>query len=516
MSDSPQKQLRDIQQMIRFGFYRDLSTLPDWSEELNLRIRVLRQHLKRVPDALSPPDKLQFISLQVDFHDILGQDQKALRILDEYLPWDGVDPSPGSDLASMVSGVYAPHFTSDSAETFKQEERWIRQVAWLHMELAWVGRFRQGKFERALGYLDTVFRYLQEHLIYPRSRPPRPSYGTLFQYYYYRGHCERALRRFSDSLDSFTRAQTAARDRYRLKAELLGGDFPQRSVPYSSTDEERMRRLAPDRRFAGICTARILGAGLAWNSTQRGQLAHAQEMCLSAETLLLGTGQAPLREFIRSNRLVAERRSATTPDGARIAMRDLARCFNNYRKVGDPLGQLRCGIEFVRGHLDYLIYWQSETTVAAADAQANSARVVQNWIRRLRNVAAEVTDPSWGFRIDAQAVRLALLATKALPMEQRAPILRDLGAQTERASDHLAPGAHDVELQILRSEIAVCSGDYRAGMAILDAALRRAQHDDPVLEAECHLHQAEIALKNRGLQTGGGSPAALAFRLSFH
>src|SRR5437762_565162 len=69
-------------------------------------------------------------------------------------------------------------------------------------------------------------------------------------------------------------------------------------------------RLSREKQFAIISIATILGGGLSWNAIHQGRLMRAQELGLSAETLLMETGQEPLKLFIRSNMAIARRRAA--------------------------------------------------------------------------------------------------------------------------------------------------------------------------------------------------------------
>ena len=131
--------------------------------------------------------------------------------------------------------------------------------------------------------------------------PERHSHGTKFRLFYYRAHCERGLRRFKDSLLSFKRANGHAKQRYEQKRRRLSA--------IEKIPEVLRVRLARER-FAIISIARILGGGLSWNAIHQGRLMRAQELGLSAETLLMETGQEPLRLFIRSNMAIARRRAA--------------------------------------------------------------------------------------------------------------------------------------------------------------------------------------------------------------
>lgn len=492
--------LKNVQQMVRFGMYRDISNLKEWSNNVAEHLQQLQEMLVMDRNVLGQEEYLQYIALRAEYLDTMGRDENAALVLRQVIP-EGC-----SSLHDWMNANPLEISSNRAHWGYAEEERFarrMRQIGWLHMEFAWVCYYRKGLMERALEYLEEVHSFLRAKLIEPEEGRARPSHGTLFRYFYYRGHCELSLRRFRESLQSFTEAQRHAGDRYTLKTQSIQTIWEQ--LPdLKRTEKELMRMLSPERRFSVISTARILGGGLAWNSIQRGGLRHAQEVCLSAETLLLGTGQEPMRAYIRSNRLVAQRRAEVAySTGFSEAMKELRRSFEEYREVDDPLGQMRCGLEVVRGHLDALQYWKLTETLGD-EAWTHSEKVVLaevgQLLGQLGEISARTMDKYGQFRIRLLKIRYSLLSSSNVSQEMAAM----LGDELLKLAEAFQVGPSEAEHLILMADVERFGGNTKKAIQTLRETVSRTRDRnadqnwdrDPVIHSECHLRLADLHLKS--------------------
>lgn len=415
----------------------------NWRNGIEDRLERLKQVFETRPDAFTRTESLQLITLRAEFHDLLGQEGAAIEVITQFV-------APGtSGLMERLVNIPGRAETEDPEERI----RFIRQAIWLHLEYAWVCMYRTGQFELAIRYLKDIRAFIEEELM-----PYRPSHGTQARYYYYLAHCYRSLRKFSDAHRCFLESQNHAQKRYLLKCSE-GGD------------------REAERRFVVVCTARILGAGLAWNGLHTGQLSHAEAMSLSALTLLKGSGQQPFISLIETNRLIARRRASGPTDTE--ALDGLLKLANEYRSNGAILGQLRCGLEYVRGLLDYVTYWTDER-------DEGQVREISSWLKRLEAVAAGSKDATWGQRIQLLVFRYELLTAEASSMPTLLEECQRFGSLT--IGTPLWP-----EQQILLGLIAARIGNTDQAITVIgDAASLAKRLNDPIIEAEGHLQLAHI------------------------
>lgn len=489
--------LEKILSWVRIGFAMDFDSLLAWRVEVSRQIARLEEGLAGNCALLDPPEQLKFICLRSEFHDLLGQTAEAAEILKPHVVMIGGELIPRVEGLGQLAPSPNPEAPDYDAE---KHARWIRQIIWLHMQFVWVVYFRRGDFEVALEYFNRIERFIESRLV----SIERPSHGTKFRLYYYRAHCERALRRFKQSLHSFKEANSHAKRRYEQKRQKL--------FATENDAEVLSSKLAREKCFAIVCIARILGGGLAWNAIHQGRLMRAQELGLSAETLLMETGQEPLKLFIRSNMAIARRRASPARGRtAYLSMSELVRLYFEYRRAGDDLGQLRCGFEYVRGHIDFLSCWRGNTIETA-----RSIRQARSWLDRVIEIASRVPDPAWRERERLLRKRMQLaigiIARRDGP-DALPPDLRTLSPGTdldiadpqlddEMMRAHL-PSSRSEELAVEKHILVVLDrlsrpmtpSRIKESIAILERALgRMADEPDPVVQSECRLVLAQLHL----------------------
>jgi hypothetical protein len=229
--------------------------------------------------SFGPRDLIQLISLRAEFHDLIGQEVEAEKLLRHHVQ------SGGSNVVLRIrledgESVTEPDYDDVGSAGL------IRQICWLHLEFVWVCFYRRGEYAEALEFLDEIARFITSRLA-----PLKPhSHGTWSRYFFYRAHCLRGMRRFRESEQALARSQEHARLRYLHKIE-------ESRLKESDVAGRELERKE-ERTFAVICTARILGGGTAWNAIHRGNLMFAHSACLSALTLLEDTGQEPYKLLV--------------------------------------------------------------------------------------------------------------------------------------------------------------------------------------------------------------------------
>jgi hypothetical protein len=208
---------------------------------------------------------------------------------------------------------------------------------------------------------------------------------------------------------------------------------------------------------------------------------------------------------------IARRRAAAaSTKEAYFAMRELAQLQSQYRRAGDDLGQLRCGFEYVRGHVDFLSYWRGNRS----DTD-RSLRVARKWLDNLGEIAETVPDPAWRERERLLRKRLQLAAAQIVRRDGDVVLIRD---SAELASGKTAePNSQDenntmrtdlpssrteelaVEKQILlvldRMSREASRSVVKESIATLERALQRmVEEPDPVVQSECRLVLAQVRL----------------------
>ena len=450
--------LETLRKMVRIGLYAD-SDLKTWALTLETeieKIEKLARPSNGSPSSLNQTAQIQFVCLKAEFLDLAGRYDHAEIVLDRHV-------STGyRQFRERIKNIQgSPPEPSSKVEDY---DRWLRQIVWLHMQYAWVKYFRAGEFKEAILYLNQLEAFIQDELCVRW-----PSYGTLSRLFYYIGHCQRSLRCFKESVKYFLKSQDAAERRFLQKQENYKNLYP------DETEQRRMQRLNIHRRFAVLCTAKGLGSGLAWNAIHQGRLTRAQELCASASTLLLGTGQEPIKAFVKSNRLIALRRaSAASTEDAGKAMTGLANLMRKYRSIDDPIGELRCGAEFIRGYTDFLEFWGG----TKPDRRKAKLHVSQH-ITSLLLIASRLKGQSWGVRLRLMQIRFSMAVSDD---QIESSTLEEVRAIVLRNSDM------SIQAEGLIISAIICARLKKPleGIEALNRALELVT-DDPVIEAECNL-----------------------------
>ena len=472
--------LRKLQALIRRGVTPNdgmkRSSIGSWRREAHKLIGLC----SRDALAFSQRETIQLICLQTEFHDLSGEEAEAEdMILRHIYP-------QGENLVSRLR-LNGTELVKEPAPDDANAAGLLRQVVWLHLEFAWVCSYRKGEFRAALNYLDEVKMFID-------ARLPATSYGTLSRFFYYQAHCYRGLRKFRESDHSLAQSQVNARLRYLLKIE--------ESKPWNGTKgkENKAQRDAKEkeeRTFAVICTARILGGGIAWNAIHRGQLTHAKNACLSAETLLEETGQEPYKLLVATNRLIAEQRMipGDRPE-LETVLGDLEKKYSEHQITGSYHGQIRCALEIVQSRLDRLTYWRQDEGRRRADEKQIAAKLgelretirkgsggrLKEW-RSWRSWSAQARLLSVRFRLHESASGAWVAISDSVRQEIVAE-LKDL--------EHEVRGTYlEVKHAILRGRLEVAAFEHAEAVKYFQKALNSTDKEDPVLMSECFLQLAD-------------------------
>ncbi len=465
--------LTELEQAVRIGLYTD-ATLEKWKSTLERLVSVCELEFEAVSPAegMSQAEQLKFISLKSEFYDMAGNDVESRKWISQFVQ---------QGEKGFIERIQALRGTAPALSQDEDYARWIRQVAWVHLQYAWVMHYRRNENEKALNYLNDVLHFVEQNL----KSPKRPSHGTYSRYFHYLGHCLRGLRRFRESEEAFLKSQEHANLRFAHK------DARRKELYPNEGDRERASKLALQRRFAIISTARQMGSGMTWSALQQGQLSTAVAHCTNALGLLAGTGQEPTKAFIRSMKLIAQRRLA--PGSTLLAgeaMKGLYGMMKQYSKIDDSLGELRCGAEIARGYMDYLEFW--------AGTKADRVDALNHVLRRiaaLTKVAVKRSSNAWKERLRMMEIRASLAfdpsrVASSDEMQEVVEISRNASIGLPRK----------VEARILLAIHFDRKREYRKGIEQLSEAFLAAA-DDPVLRAECLLHSV-------GLHSDAGDKAA--------
>ena len=417
----------------------------DFQDALKKAIALLREEASRAPLVFTPNERLRLDTAEAEMHSQNGRH---------------------SDAAAILAGFWKSWQTDKGNVGTSWPENRPRLVA--AMQYIYASLIARGKATDALRELQRVRRFLPDI----KNDSERRGAGTWAVWSYLMGVSCRMNRDYVGAEGNLGDAQ----EWMHVRTE--------RAIAESHGDVDA---LAGEIAYRNVFSARVLAA-LGWVDMQRGRLVHAQQILLTAETMILDTSHEPLRLFIQSLYWVAVRR--TEPyhtDKHHKAMEKLEVCFHAFSSTEDLTGQRRCASEIVRGCLD----------AAECSALANNAGDVptllqsaKRWLENLQRAQPIGSEPG---RVDRHRIRWLRLSHEAgirpllldtplpPPVPAAAPltVVDDLllRARTPDGNRRAKDTEVDDAVGALRDSLDECVNSKRP---------------NPVREAECYLALAYV------------------------
>ena len=318
----------------------------------------------------------------------------------------------------------------------------------------------------------------------------RPPSGTLAMCDYFIGQAYRAQRNFPAAEAHFLNAQMHIQDRIDRKIK-------EHSEAEAGDDTKRVD-LRYELAFKNVFCARVM-SGLSWLAMQEGRLTRAETFLRTALAILVDTHQESLKMYIEVLLWISILRKAhfhTAPDADEplhglahaVALRELQ------RRMDEGADKYRCAGELARGYLDLAEFHPSDKASARGPYFAKA----EVWLALL----AKATDAKNTIHYHLLTARYYLLNFESDKAESAA------AQALQCAKRYSIEDEHSVELFIMsalchryraqaQDERREMDTEFRGAEGKLTQALdeiHSGQLPDPVLEGECYVLQAQIAL----------------------
>jgi hypothetical protein len=459
MPDSEQleKNLRILRRLVRNGLPREQTN--ESPSKLQIEIQEVLDKLEPRRPRFSLFESLMYESLLAESHAMFGRIDDAIQVL---------EPAPGKGVALDLLNFLEASCEKGNAQlpaTYLSSRKLLRQAIWLLMNYLFFRFYEKGSYDRCLRHLTQLETVVSRHLKTDKYTP----YGTLSRLYYYRSHCYRGLRRFSDVESDLMRSQENANQRLKNKLETL---------------QRKKHSIDEHRDFAIICTARILGFGFGWTELNRGRLTRAKRLLLSADTLLMPTGHQAMQQLVQFLLSIIERRLASPGTAEYVeAIQQIKKQREIYAAMKSRVGELRALQELSRAYLDWidLLDWSPQ--------QANFKKQRAALLIEAQNVGdqfrelSETSDSHWRCRYQFIDVRFTCQLDEARYTVKRK--LDNLQALIRNGQPEF-----ETAFQVLQGYVLNRLGQWTGAIDLLQGSLREIGND-PLLEAEVRLLLAE-------------------------
>lgn len=440
--------LRQLSALVRAGYSENEDHLKplDGVTEQHQIVHQIEALIKKIgallitsPNSLERHEALSFLTLQAEYHSQNGRHTMALQ-----------------DLEPAATQC----FDSLRVDTDRSDPKLLRQQIWVVMYFIYLKYAVQEKKPKvALHHLELVHDAIRNRLQHiPSNYQP---YGTLAQFHYLSAICHRLERDFDKAERHFLEAQQAALSRCEQKLDGAAG-------PES-------RNTILEETFRNVFCAQIL-TGLSLLGIKQGRLERACHQLYVAQTLLTGTHQYAWKLFVRSLRVLAERRFAGIgTEACDQAIAKLVECLKDFQKLNDPSGQARCAAELVRAYLDQAEYGPKDKKTASLAA----AETYLAWLEKVSSNNRR--------RARFHALRLNFLKTGSL-----AGIPDDEIFAVRQSTSR---GEPLMEVMLFQSKRITFVDAYTT----IESTLNRLQlqhRSDPLLQAECYLALGKLLLSD--------------------
>ena len=394
-------------------------------------------------------------SLSAEILDLQGRLKEAREAVRE-----------GEDVYSQLQAIYSRLPPGEKAPDPRLALAQVRFVA----DFARLELYRGAKYMLARERLHFCARFLDDRI---RS-PTYMCHGTAGLISYYTGCAERQLGR----LDAADRHYGEAINEYRAKAEL--------AMAGPSATEEQRQESEQELAAARHNTAVILGLGVGWTNTTRGNIRRALEQGVTPGEVLLMTSRDQTHRAYLSLLSGSLRRSLVGSTDARVL--DAAKS-SIHRALRDFTTAPYC-------HESYAL--RAEYELALCELESQDFKAARDWTRLMEERATRLGDVRW--QANAWIVRSRITSREGRNPEQA----RD---EAEKALKLMA-GQEEllgvIDAKVARAEALLDLGQVGAARQDLEEALETVRKPNQKIEGLLHIMLA------RAYALAGGTPAAEA------
>jgi hypothetical protein len=454
--------LRQIARMVRTGLdeHGDAERL---AHEISDRLDNAKAHYPEAPDlnaVVEDVDQLKLRTLEAEFHYQNGHYESAAETL------------------APIWNLLAPRLEYRPFQS-QTDPALLRQKLWALLHYVF---YKHYAHEGHPLVAVAAFKRINEVILAELKRPSYNPSGTLAICNYFLKQGYRANRDFSQAELHFLEAQKHIQDRIirRLNDAADGKDID----------------IESEIAYKDVFSARVI-SGLSWIALQEGHLTRSEHLLRSAETILIHRHhhQESLKLFLEVLRLVSMlRRAPFDSEAHSTALNQLAHYFERCKAMDDVAGQFRCASELSRGYLDLAEFANDRSS------RAFSLHDAQKWIKDLPHAG----DTRSRIHYSLLASRVALLRDDpqtahsnidaAFTCAKDNSVMREHKAEITIAlalyHEHLRQfDIAEIKLAEVLKDIHSQQGDTANGQHLRD----------PVLEGECYLLRARIALHRRKL-----------------
>lgn len=349
----------------------------------------------------------------------------------------------------------------------------LKQRLWLFFTYVWSAFYRIGMFTTAAKLLEKAHERMT---MARKERPDDPWHGTESCWQYYYAHTWRGQREFDKSEYHFMVSTQHALERLRQKASPEG-------------------RFLFERHWASVAGARIQGCGLGWILLQKGRLTDAFRSLLGAQIQLENFGDEFLR-LLNDSLLngTSLRRASPADESHAVAIQRLLGNAEEYCRLDDYGGAMRCWQEVCRASLDAAEFFEDEKAAeAAAQQRATALRQAKEVLARMKSYLEplEKEDLRWRIRFDLLQARLAMTPIGLHPaIKPPQPGLRE-NLQTIEA--HLNERHNHGDLLVMAGLLHWHFGHFAKAQSNFAEVQEMAAQSDEVLFLEAQLLSAWCA-----------------------